>query len=141
MKALCFLIAGLLASVLWLSLDNWHLSRSLESVNQVAGGQKKTIETLSKQLSASQQIARSNENAQVRLRDELLTLSEQRARRDETITRLMNENEVLRRWYSSRLPDAVRRLHIRTGCASAARCLQRLPESELLPHAGERASN
>ncbi|MNP87575.1 hypothetical protein D3C76_1885800 [compost metagenome] len=53
----------------------------------------------------------------------------------------MNENEVLRRWYSSRLPDAVRRLHIRTGCASAARCLQRLPESELLRHAGERASN
>ncbi len=27
-------------------------------------------------------------------------------RREETITRLMNENETLRRWYSAELPDA-----------------------------------
>ncbi|HBN0902438.1 TPA: LysB family phage lysis regulatory protein [Escherichia coli] len=64
--------------------------------------------------------------------------SEQAVKREETITRLMNENETLRRWYSDKLPDAVRRLHIRTGCASAARCLQRLPEGESLPDAGKR---
>lgn len=141
MKALLLVLAGLLALMLRLSLDNLHLSRSLEKANQVAGEQKNTILLLNNQLSASQRMARTNENAQLRLRDDLLTLSEQRARRDETITRLMNENELLRRWYSDRLPDAVRRLHIRSGCASAARCLQHLPESELLPHAGEQAEN
>ena len=40
--------------------------------------------------------------------------------------------------YSAELPDVVRRLHTRAGCASAGHCLQRLPESELLPDAGKR---
>ncbi len=40
--------------------------------------------------------------------------------------------------YGTRLPDVVRRLHTRVGCVSAGHCLQRLPESELLPDAGKR---
>ncbi|QMR44131.1 LysB family phage lysis regulatory protein [Citrobacter freundii] len=138
MKVLMILLAGLLAVVLWLRHDNANLSRSFEKANRVASEQKTTIGMLKNQLAVSQRITRANEDAQVRLGDELAVAGEQAARREETITRLMNENETLRRWYSDNLPDAVRRLHTRTGCASAARCLQRLPEGEPLPDAGKR---
>lgn len=133
-----FLVAALVG-LLWLRHENENLSRSFEKANRVASAQKTTIGMLKNQLAVSQRIARANEDAQVRLGDELAVAGELAARREETITRLMNENETLRRWYSDKLPDAVRRLHIRTGCASAARCLQRLPEGEPLPDAGKRA--
>ncbi|WP_275163083.1 MULTISPECIES: Rz-like lysis system protein LysB [Citrobacter freundii complex] len=132
-----FLVVAL-AGLLWLRQENENLSRSFEKANRVASAQKTTIGMLKNQLAVSQRIARVNEDAQVRLGDELAVAGELAARREETITRLMNENETLRRWYSDKLPDAVRRLHIRTGCASAARCLQRLPEGEPLPDAGKR---
>ena len=93
---------------------------------------------LKNQLSVSQRIARTNETAQVSLRGELLAAGAMAVRREETITRLINENEPLRRWYSDKLPDVVRRLHTRAGCASAGHCLPRLTEGELLPDAGKR---
>ncbi|MEP9181695.1 Rz-like lysis system protein LysB [Enterobacter cloacae] len=131
--------AGLaLAAVLWLRHENGNLRRSLDRANMVAGKQKNVIGMLKNQLSVAQGIARRNETAQVRLRDELAAAGELAANREETITRLINENETLRRWYSAELPDVVRRLHTRAGCASAGHCLQRLPEGELLPDAGKR---
>lgn len=141
MKLLIIVLAGLLAVVLWLCHDNANLSRSFERANRVASEQKTTIGMLKNQLAVSQRIARSNETAQVRLSDELTAAGELAARREHTITRLLNENEELRRWYRAELPDAVRRLHTRTACASAGHCLQRLPESEPLPDAGKRTWN
>ena len=137
-KVLMLLLAGLLAITLWLRHDNLTLSRSLASANRVASEQKNALATLNQQLSLSQRVARTHEVAQVRLREELLTASEERARREATIGRLLNENDALRRWYTNQLPDAVRRLHTRTACASAAHCLQRRPEGEPLPNAGKR---
>lgn len=132
--------AGLaLAAVLWLKHENGNLRRSFERANKVADEQKNVIVMLKNQLSVSQRIARTNEAAQVRLGNELLTAGVMAAEREETIARLMSENETLRQWSGDKLPDVVRRLHTRTGCASAAHCLQRLPESEPLPDAGERA--
>lgn len=138
MKVLITLLVLAVLGLLWLRHENGNLSRSFETANRVASEQKTTIGMLKNQLAVSQRIARANEDAQVRLGDELAVAGGQAARREETITRLMNENETLRRWYSDKLPDYVRRLHIRTGCASAARCLQRLPEGEPLPDAGKR---
>ena len=138
MSVLMLLLAGLLAIALWLRHDNQTLSRSLATANRVASEQKNALATLNHQLSQSQRMARANENAQVRLREELVAAGEERARREATIGRLLNENEALRRWYTAQLPDAVRRWHTRTGCASAAHCLQRLPEGEPLPDAGKR---
>ncbi|MEP8789258.1 Rz-like lysis system protein LysB [Enterobacter hormaechei] len=138
MKMMLFLLAALIAVVLWLRHDNGNLTRSFERANKVATEQKNVIGMLKNQLSISQRIARRNETAQVRLRGELIAAGAMAVRREETITRLMNENETLRRWYSAELPDVVRRLHTRAGCASAGHCLQRLPESELLPDAGKR---
>ncbi|HDR2873668.1 LysB family phage lysis regulatory protein [Enterobacter roggenkampii] len=131
--------AGLaLAAVLWLRHENGNLRRSFERANKVATEQKNVIGMLKNQLSVSQGIARRNETAQVNLRDELTAAGAMAVRREETITRLMNENEELRRWYGDKLPDVVRRLHTRTACASAGHCLQRLPEGELLPDARKR---
>ncbi|CAD5821791.1 TPA: LysB family phage lysis regulatory protein [Escherichia coli] len=138
-RFIVILLAGLLAVVLWLRHDNANLSRSFEKANRVASEQKTTIGMLKNQLAVSQRITRTNEAAQVRLSDELSAAGELAARREHTITRLLNENEDLRRWYSADLPDAVRRLHTRTSCVSAAHCLQRLPEGEPLPNAGKRA--
>lgn len=137
--AMCFVVAALVAVVLWLRHENGNLTRSFERANKVAGDQKNVIEMLKNQLSVSQRIARTNEAAQVRLGNELLSAGELAAKREETIARLMSENETLRQWSGDKLPDVVRRLHTRTGCASAAHCLQRMPESESLPDAGERA--
>lgn len=136
-RFIVILLVAALVGLLWLQHENENLSRSFEKANRVASAQKTTIGMLKNQLAVSQRIARANEDAQVRLGDELAVAGELASRREETITRLMNENETLRRWYSDKLPDVVRRLHIRTGCASAARCLQRLPEGELLPDAGK----
>ncbi|ENO0297790.1 LysB family phage lysis regulatory protein [Enterobacter asburiae] len=141
MKALMIVLTGLLAVLLWLRHDNANLSRSFERANRVASEQKTTIGMLKNQLTVSQRIARTNETAQVRLSDELNAAGELAARRENTITRLLNENEELRRWYRAELPDAVRRLHTRTACASAGHCLQRLPESDPLPDAGKRTQN
>ncbi|ELE9684192.1 LysB family phage lysis regulatory protein [Enterobacter kobei] len=138
MKVMLFLLAALIAVVLWQRHENGNLTRSFERANKVAGEQKNVIDMLKNQLSVSQGIARKNETAQVSLRDELLAASAMAVRREETIMRLINENETLRRWYSAELPDVVRRLHTRAACASAGHCLQRLPEGELLPDAGKR---
>ncbi|WP_250902847.1 Rz-like lysis system protein LysB [Enterobacter mori] len=138
MKGMLFLLAAMVAVVLWQRHENGNLTRSFERANKVAGEQKTTIGMLKNQLSVSQGIARTNETAQVSLRGELVAAGAMAVRREETITRLINENETLRRWYSAELPDVVRRLHTRAGCASAGHCLQRVSEGELLPDAGKR---
>lgn len=138
MKMMLFLLAALMVVVLWQRHENGNLTRSFEQANKVATEQKNVIGMLKNQLSVSQGIARKNETAQVTLRGELIAAGAMAVRREETITRLINENETLRRWYSAELPDVVRRLHTRTACASAGHCLQRVSESELLPDAGQR---
>lgn len=139
MKVMMFLLIALMAVVLWQRHENGNLTRSFERANKVAGEQKNVIGMLKNQLSVSLGIARKNETAQVTLRGELIAAGAMAVRREETITRLINENETLRRWYSDKLPDVVRRLHTRAGCASAGHCLQRLPKGELLPDAGKRS--
>ncbi|HAV1885074.1 TPA: LysB family phage lysis regulatory protein [Enterobacter hormaechei subsp. xiangfangensis] len=141
MKLMLFLLVALMAVVLWQRYENGNLMRSFERANKVAVEQKNVIGMLKNQLSVSQRIARRNETAQVSLRGELLATGAMAVRREETITRLINENETLRRWYSDKLPDVVRRLHTRAGCASASHCLQRVSEGELLPDAGQRSGH
>ena len=141
MKVTLFLVATLIAVVLWQRHENGNLTRSFERANKVATEQKTTIGMLKSQLSVSQGIARRNETAQVSLRGELIAAGAMAVRREETITRLLNENKELRQWYGARLPDVVRRLHTRAGCASAGHCLQRVSEGELLPDAGKRTGH
>jgi LysB family phage lysis regulatory protein len=137
MKALAALLALAVLGLLWLRHENGNLSRSFETANRVASEQKTTIAVLKDQLSVVGTLARRNESAQAALREQLAQASAEASRREQTITRLLNEDEALRLWYNARLPDAVRRLHTRPACASAGDCGERMPEGKPLPDAGQ----
>ncbi|SET28371.1 Rz-like lysis system protein LysB [Kosakonia radicincitans] len=141
MKTLMVVLALAVVGLLWLRHENSTLRESFEKANRVAGEQKLTIGMLKNQLIVARDRADKNERAQVDLRQKLNAAGEREARREQTITRLLNENDAFRRWYSADLPDAVRRLHRRAACASAGDCLQRLPESQPLPDAGQRSAH
>ncbi|EOC0435176.1 LysB family phage lysis regulatory protein [Cronobacter dublinensis] len=138
MKTLIVLLLLALAGLVWLGRENSTLARSFEKANRMADGQKRQIEMLKNQLNVAVSVADNNERAQVKLRGQLDAAREAAQRQEQTITRLLNENDEFRRWYRDHLPDAVRRVHQRPACASAGHCLQRLPESQPVPDAGQR---
>jgi LysB family phage lysis regulatory protein len=76
-----------------------------------------------------------NEREQVALRQRIATADQLANRRNNTITRLLNENEALRRWYQSYLPDDVIRLHTRPDFATPDDYLRWLSEGQQLPAA------
>lgn len=76
-----------------------------------------------------------NEREQVVLRQRIATADQLANRRNHTITRLLNENEALRRWYQSDLPDDVIRLHTRPDFATPDHYLRWLSEGQQLPAA------
>ena len=135
MLAILLIVAG--AALAWLKHDNSKLTRSFVRANTVASDQKRTINMLKDQLLTAQRLSADNDRAQVKLRQKLNSAARRAQRREQTITRLLNENEDLRRWYSADLPDAVRSLHRRAPCASAGHCAERLPEGQSVPDAGQ----
>lgn len=137
MKTLIVLLILAVAALPWLKHQNSTLSRSFAKANEVAIDQKRTIGMLKNQLFTAQRLGADNDRAQVALRDKLTATGRRAARRERMITRLLNENEELRRWYDSELPAAVRSLHTRAPCVSAGRCAERLPEGESVPDAGQ----
>lgn len=140
MKILLILLALACAGLLWVRHDNSNLRASFERASRVAGEQKTTIAMLKNQLNVATGQALRNEQSQVAMRDKLTAANLLAFRREQTITRLLNENEAFRHWYRADLPDAVRRLHQRAACTNAAAgdCLQRLSEGQPLPDAGQR---
>ncbi|EJJ0659319.1 Rz-like lysis system protein LysB [Cronobacter sakazakii] len=138
MKTMIVLLLLALAGLVWLGRENSTLARSFEKANRVADGQKTQIGMLKNQLNVAVSLADKNERAQVTLRGQLDAAREAAQRQEQTIMRLLNENDEFRRWYHTDLPDAVRRVHQRPACASAGHCLQRLPESQPVPDAGQR---
>ncbi|WP_338463871.1 Rz-like lysis system protein LysB [Franconibacter daqui] len=137
MKVIIALLVLAVLGLLYMRHENGNLRKSFETANRVASEQKTLTGMLQNQLSVAQERASKNERAQVELNQKLDAAGARAVRREQTITRLLNENEAFRRWYSADLPDAVRRVHTRAACASAGDCLQRLPESEPLPDAGQ----
>lgn len=137
MKTLITLLVLAVLGLFWQHHENGNLRTSFDKANRVANEQKTTIGMLKNQLSVAGTLARRNESEQVALRDQLAKASAEASRREQTITRLLNENEDFRRWYHAPLPDVVRRLHTRPACASAGDCGQRMPEGEPLPDAGQ----
>lgn len=137
MKTLIVLLIMAVAGLAWLRHENTKLTGSFTRANDIASEQKRLIGMLKSQLKLAYEVSDQKEVAQVALRDSLTAAGIRAQRREQTITRLLNENEQLRRWYSADLPDAVRRLHQRAACTDAGDCLQRLPEGEPLPDAGK----
>ncbi|HID8808111.1 Rz-like lysis system protein LysB [Enterobacter roggenkampii] len=137
MKAMITMLVIAVLGLLWLRHENGNLRTSFDKANRVANKQKTTIGMLKNQLSVAAIRADKNERAQVALRQKLNAAEAREAQREKTIVRLLNENEDFRRWYNAVLPEPVRGLHRRAACADASDCLQRLPESQSLPDAGQ----
>ncbi|WP_413504838.1 Rz-like lysis system protein LysB [Serratia grimesii] len=57
--------------------------------------------------------------------------------REQKIQRLLNENQILRDWFSTPLPADVARLHQRPGFTSAADYLHWLSDGEPVPDTGQ----
>lgn len=138
MKTLFILLALAVLALLWMRHENTMLQASFDRANRVASEQKTLAGMLKNQLRVATDRADKNERAQVDMRRKLDAAAQRDAEQEKTITRLLNENDEFRRWYGADLPDAVRRLHHRPACVDAGDCLQRLPESEPVPDAGQR---
>ena len=143
MKPVIILLALACAGLLWMRHDNSNLRTSFERANRVAGERKATITMLKNQLTVAAEQSQRKELAQVAMRDKLTAANLLAFRREQTITRLLNENDAFRRWYRADLPDAMRRLHQRAACTNAAAgdCLHRLSDGHALPDAGQRPGN
>lgn len=82
-----------------------------------------------------------NEQAQAELRTKLSQAGQLAASRDKKITRLLNENADLRRWYGAALPDDFKRLHTRPAFDNPDAYLRWLSESNELPDTGQQPGN
>lgn len=137
MKMLITLLVLAVVAVWWVKRENSELTRSLSDAIETIGKQKKALQASQKALTELEARTRSNERAQVLLREQRDTAEALATRRHQTITRLLNENENLRRWYVSPLPDDVIRLHRRPGFATPDDYLRWLSEGQQLPDTGK----
>jgi len=133
MKTLITLLMLAVVAVWWIGRENRELTRSLSDATETIGKQKKALQNSQHALTELEGRTRSNERAQVLLREQRDTAEALASRRNQTITRLLNENEALRRWYQSPLPDDVIRLHHRPGFATPDDYLRWLSEGQQLP--------
>lgn len=137
MKTLITLLVLAVVAVWWIGRENRELTRSLSDATETIGKQKKALQASQRSLAELRDRARSDERAQVLLREQRDTAEALANRRNQTITRLLNENEALRRWYVSPLPDDVIRLHSRPGFATPDDYLRWLSEGQQLPDTGK----
>ncbi len=114
-----------------------RLAAANESISQLKRDLRISGQALD-ELTAS---AKRNERAQVVLREQIVAAHRLATRRNQTMTRLLNENETLRRWYQSALPDDVARLHNRPEFATPDDYLRWLSEGQQLPDTGKPAEN
>jgi len=138
MKILITLLVLAVVAVLYMAWDNRDLTQSLSAATQTIGRQEKALKDANSTLTAMQANARRNEGAQVLLRQQRDAAEALATRRNQTITRLLNENDALRQWYQSPLPDDIVRLHRRPAFATPDDYLRWLSEGQQLPDAGER---
>ena len=96
---------------------------------------KQSAETASKngQLIALALTANANNQAQAQLRQQVASADQLLAQRNSQLKRLYRENETLRRWADTPLPDDIIRLRQRPAFTGAADYRQWLSESHTLP--------
>ncbi|WP_350316463.1 Rz-like lysis system protein LysB [Pectobacterium aroidearum] len=127
-----------------LVITKWQLSRAENSLSQQAitlSQQKDTLLAQSAAIGSLQDNARRNEQAQAELRTKLSQAGQLAASRDKKITRLLNENADLRRWYGTALPDDIKRLHRRPDFDTPDDYLRWLSEGNELPDTGQQPGN
>lgn len=114
----------------------------LSEARQVVIDQQNT-ETIRKsgQLIALALTANANNQAQAQLRQQVASTDQLLAQRNSQIKRLYRENETLRRWADTPLPDDIIRLRQRPAFTGAADYRQWLSEGHSLPVSGSQPAH
>lgn len=114
----------------------------LADARQAVIDQQKT-DAISKngQLIALALTANANNQAQAQLRQQIASTDQLLAQRNSQIRRLYRENETLRRWADTPLPDDIIRLRQRPAFTGAADYRQWLSESSTVPSSGNGTTN
>ncbi|HDL7338289.1 TPA: LysB family phage lysis regulatory protein [Yersinia enterocolitica] len=114
----------------------------LSEARQVVIDQQNT-ETIRKsgQLIALALTANANNQAQAQLRQQVASADQLLAQRNSQIKRLYRENETLRRWADTPLPDDIIRLRQRPAFTGAADYRQWLSEGHSLPVSGNQPAH
>lgn len=127
-----------------LAVTKWQLSNAKDTIDQQAANltqQKEMLLAQNAAIGTLQDNARRNEQAQAELRNKLSLAGKLAASRGEKLTRLLNENEALRRWYGTTLPDDIKRMHTRPAFDDPADYLRWLSESNELLDTGQQPGN
>lgn len=136
-----FIIAALLLSLV-ASLAGWRWANNkVTEASRTIAQMQGMLAANSVAISELQASGQRNERAQVVMRQQITAAGQLASRRNQTITRLLNENETLRRWYQSALPDDVVRLHARPEFTNPGDYLHWLSESQQLPDTGQSPEN
>lgn len=85
--------------------------------------------------------ANANNQAQARLRQQVASADQLLAQRNSQLKRLYRENETLRRWADTPLPDDIIRLRQRPALTGAADYRQWLSEGHGVPVSGGQSAN
>ncbi|WP_323667094.1 Rz-like lysis system protein LysB [Pectobacterium punjabense] len=122
-------------------LQLFRAERSLRQQGITLTQQKDALLAQSAAIGTLQDNARRNEQAQAALRTKLSQAGQLAVSRDNKITRLLNENADLRRWYGAALPDDIKRLHRRPTFDNPDAYLRWLSEGNELPDTGQQPGN
>ncbi|WP_227729479.1 Rz-like lysis system protein LysB [Yersinia proxima] len=129
--------------ILYLSMMGvlaWHahnLKKELDSAKTEIGTLSAGIESRDNVITRLQDEARQQADNERTLRQSLSHASSLSLSREQKIQRLLNENKVLRDWFTTALPADVIRLHQRPAFANPNDYLRWLSDSEQLPAAGQ----
>ncbi|WP_407084126.1 Rz-like lysis system protein LysB [Yersinia proxima] len=121
----------------------WHthsLKKELDSTKLVIGTLSAGIESRDNAITRLQDEARQQADNERALRQSLSRASSLSLLREQKIQRLLNENKVLRDWFTTALPADVIRLHQRPAFASPNDYLRWLSDSDQLPATGQQPS-
>jgi len=116
-------------------------NQKVAAANQHIQQLKTTLESSALVISELKSSGQRNERALVVLRQQVNAAGALAARRNQTITRLLNENEALRGWFLSPLPDDIIRLHTRPAFDKPGDYLRWLSESQQLSDTGKHPEN
>lgn len=141
MKTLIIVLMVAVVSLWRLKCENGELERNLSAATHTIDTQKNDLAALNNQLKVQRDNASRSERAQVALRQQLDHAQQLATDKDQKITRLLNENEALRRWYQSALPDDIIRLHARPAFDNPNDYLRWLSEGSELPNTGQPTEN
>lgn len=141
MKTLIIVLMVAVVGLWWLKCENGELERNLSAATHTIDTQKNDLAALNNQLKVQRDNASRSERAQVALRQQLDHAQQLAVMKDQKMTRLLNENEALRRWYQSALPDDIIRLHARPAFDNPNDYLRWLSEGSELPNTGQPTEN